>query len=148
MTAVDKFEIFREESSPKTWLFSILNNKIIDHYRQKVRNPLLIDSQTQADFFNSDGGWLTEKQPKDWGESEAHLLDNEEFNIVLKSCIDALPEHWALGIRLKYIFNKKGEEICQELEITPTNYWQIMHRAKLQLRACVEDNWVKSEKAG
>jgi len=35
----------------------------------------------------------------------------------------------------------ESEEICQELEITPTNYWQIMHRAKLQLRECIENNW-------
>jgi RNA polymerase sigma-70 factor (ECF subfamily) len=38
---------------------------------------------------------------------------------------------------------KKGEEICQELGITPTNFWQIMHRAKLQLRECIENNWTK-----
>ena len=39
---------------------------------------------------------------------------------------------------------KSGEEICQELEITPSNFWQIVHRAKLQLRDCIENNWFKN----
>jgi RNA polymerase sigma-70 factor (ECF subfamily) len=38
---------------------------------------------------------------------------------------------------------KKGELICQELGITDTNFWQILHRAKLQLRKCIELNWFK-----
>jgi DNA-directed RNA polymerase specialized sigma24 family protein len=41
--------------------------------------------------------------------------------------------------------NKNGDEICQELDITPTNFWQIVHRAKLQLRNCVKENWFENE---
>jgi len=40
--------------------------------------------------------------------------------------------------------NKNGEEICQELDISPTNFWQVVHRAKLQLKNCVEENWFKN----
>ena len=40
-------------------------------------------------------------------------------------------------------FSKKGEEICEELGVSPTNFWQIIHRAKLQLRECVDTNWFK-----
>jgi RNA polymerase sigma-70 factor (ECF subfamily) len=39
--------------------------------------------------------------------------------------------------------DKKTEEICQELGISTTNYWQMMHRAKLQLRECIDENWFK-----
>ena len=42
---------------------------------------------------------------------------------------------------------KDCNEICQELEISPTNYWQILHRAKLQLRKCLELNWYKKWKS-
>lgn len=55
--------------------------------------------------------------------------------------MDNLPEQWNACVKLKYLMQKKGEEICQELDITPTNFWQIMHRAKLNLRDCVETNW-------
>lgn len=141
LAASEKFSTFEGRSSPKTWLFSILNYKIIDHYRAKVRQPVSMESLSTSTFFNSDGDWLLNKRPTSWDEEEGHLLDNEEFNLILKNCINALPEKWAASIKLKYLINKKGEEICQELGITPTNFWQIMHRAKLQLRDCIEKNW-------
>jgi RNA polymerase sigma-70 factor (ECF subfamily) len=51
------------------------------------------------------------------------------------------PKKWNLCVKLKYLSGKRGEEICQELEISTSNYWQIIHRAKLQLRDCVGSNW-------
>ena len=38
---------------------------------------------------------------------------------------------------------KNSNEICQEMDITPTNFWQIIHRAKLNLRECIEAKWFK-----
>ena len=78
-----------------------------------------------------------------WHDDEGHLLDNVEFNNILKSCLDKLPEHWQAAVNLKYIEQKKGDVICQELDIAPTNFWQVLHRAKLQLRKCLEINWFK-----
>jgi RNA polymerase sigma-70 factor (ECF subfamily) len=40
------------------------------------------------------------------------------------------------------ILKKKTEAICQELEITASNYWQIVHRSKLLLKKCLELKWV------
>ena len=40
LAAAEKIESFKGDSSPKTWLFSILNHKIIDHYRKKVNQPV------------------------------------------------------------------------------------------------------------
>ena len=36
-----------------------------------------------------------------------------------------------------------SDEICKELQITSSNYWVLMHRAKLQLRECMDLNWFK-----
>ena len=40
--AINKFE---GKSDPKTWLFSILNNKIADHFRRLYRNPTITESK-------------------------------------------------------------------------------------------------------
>ena len=141
LAAAEKIDGFKGESSPKTWLFSILNYKIIDHYRKKVKQPQRMDNQSFENFFTSDGEWKKDKRPGDWSGDGGHLLDNKAFLAVLKTCMDALPEQWSTCVKLKYLMNKKGEEICQEVEISPSNYWQIVHRAKLQLRECVENNW-------
>ena len=141
LAAAEKIETFKGESSPKTWLFSILNHKIIDVYRKKVKQPVSLDNQVFSRFFDEEGSWLEEKRPKDWNENEENLLDDTDFQKVLQNCLDALPEKWNTCVKLKYLTEKNGDEICQELGIAPTNFWQIIHRAKLQLRDCVENNW-------
>ena len=144
LAASEKIENFKGDSSPKTWLFSILNHKIIDHYRKKTKQTLSIEDQNQSNFFNGEGDWITEKSPQAWEESESHLLDDDEFQDILQKCLEALPEKWNLIVKLKYLMSKKGEEICQELDIAPTNYWQMIHRAKLQLRECIETSWFQN----
>ncbi len=141
LAAAEKIGSFKGDSSPKTWLFAILNHKIIDHYRKKINQPVSIDNQFFLSFFDENGAWNPKKRPKEWHEEETELLDNNEFREVLHKCLGELPELWNTSIRLKFLLNKKGEDICQELNIAPTNLWQIIHRAKVQLRECVEMNW-------
>ncbi|MDB4583088.1 sigma-70 family RNA polymerase sigma factor [Draconibacterium sp.] len=146
LAAAEKFDTFKGDSSPKTWLFSILNHKIIDYYRKKANQTVNFENQSYSIFFDVGGDWQESRKPKDWHEeNETHLLDDDEFQNVLNKCMDALPEKWGACVKLKYLTEKKGEEICQELGITPSNFWQIVHRAKLQLRDCVEKNWYNNK---
>ncbi len=152
LTAHQQLEKFRGDSNPKTWLLAILNNKITAYYRKKYLNPVqkeneqnnLPDNPIFTLLFDEDNRWKKNEKPIEWAADENHLLDDKDFNVVLTSCLDKLPEHWRSAVHLKYIEQKKGELICQELEITTTNFWQILHRAKLQLRKCLEINWFKS----
>lgn len=142
---VDKFE---EKSSAKTWLFSILNNKISDHHRKKFRQIVLNESELIKDkeisFFSEKGKWKESSTPSSWSADEENLLDNQEFRKTLTNCLENLPPSWKSIVRMKYISDIEGEKICQETGISKTNYWQILHRAKLQLRKCLEANWFKS----
>ncbi len=142
MAAVENILLFKRDSTPKTWLFGILNNKIADYYRKKVKQPLSIETNSFAAFFDGSDSWQRDKKPKNWHENEEHLLDNTEFQEVLKECLEALPEKWFICIRLKYLNGPNKVDVCQELDISPTNFWQITHRAKLQLRDCIEDKWL------
>jgi len=141
LAAHEKFDGFRGQSTPKTWLYSILNHKIIDHYRKKVRQPVDTGDEIFEGVFDAEGSWQTNHIPRNWHTEEGHLLDDEDFQRVLQKCLEALPDSWNTCVRLKYLLQKSGQEICQELNIAPTNYWQIIHRAKLQLRECIEHNW-------
>jgi RNA polymerase sigma-70 factor (TIGR02943 family) len=144
LAAAEKIDGFKGESSPKTWLFSILNHKIIDYYRRKINHPVSIDNQSLSTFFDENGYWISDKKPNDWHEEDQNLLDNNDFQEILNKCLDDLPENWNICVRLKYLSEKSGEEICQEMDIAPTNLWQIIHRAKVALRECVENNWFKN----
>ena len=66
------------------------------------------------------------------------FADASSSRVVL---VEALPQAWRNVIVSKYIDHKKGKEICQELDITPSNLWQMAHRAKLQLKTCLDTNW-------
>ncbi len=143
LAAYQKINSFENKSEPKTWLFSILKNKIADHFRRSYRNG----SNTTISFehfFDENENWIPDQKPQKWEmEDEKHLLDNFEFNQTLKNCLQKLPEKWNASIVYKFIEEKNAEQICQELDISPTNYWQILHRSKLQLRKCLEMNWFK-----
>jgi RNA polymerase sigma-70 factor (ECF subfamily) len=144
LAAVEKVNEFKGESSPKTWLFSILNYKIIDVYRKKVNKTVTHEPLYFLDFFDQKGSWNLEKRPKNWHDQDENFLDDIDFQLVLKDCLDALPEKWSVCVKLKYLTEKNGNEICQEVGVSPTNFWQIIHRAKLQLRDCVEKNWFQN----
>jgi len=132
---------FKEESSPKTWLFSILNHLVIDFYRQKEHDPLRKVDET---FFDRNDKWSLINNPKEWSDLEEEpLLDQPDFVKTLDDCIDSLPKKWSAVIRKKYVQAKKSKEICKELELSSSNYWQIVHRAKIQLRSCLEKKWFK-----
>lgn len=143
---IDKFQ---NKSQPKTWLFSILRNKIADHYRNKMQKYTMRESDFfQAEdntildrIFNDSKQWNDTSKPQTWNNNEEELLDNEEFNHVLKKCLEGLNEKSFMAVQLKYLEEKKGKDICQELNITPSNFWQLLHRAKLQVRECIETNW-------
>ncbi|MCK5469453.1 MAG: sigma-70 family RNA polymerase sigma factor [Cyclobacteriaceae bacterium] len=152
LAAFQSLDKFQGKSHPKTWLFSIVNNKIMDYHRKQFRSETINRSQLNSNseridvlenFFDSEGTWKPEARPSDWQEMEGHLLDNPDFTKMLKYCMNKLPGNWCSAIHLKYLEEKDGKEICQELGITSSNYWQILHRAKLQLRICIEENWFK-----
>lgn len=144
IAAFINFDKFQEKSSPKTWLSSILKNKIIDFYRKKSKEFSISyqdyrRSISESDkIFNEDGNWndISDLTSQNW-------LDNPEFNTILLGCIKKLPDKWQFIIQSKYILDTDSKQICQELEITSSNYWQIMHRAKLLLKKCIELNWEK-----
>jgi RNA polymerase sigma-70 factor (TIGR02943 family) len=153
IAAFQSFHKFQHKSKPKTWLFSILKNKIIDHHRKCYRDAVLPANKVSEEysanlfgfFFEADEQWRKDQKNINWGTDTEELLDNPEFNVVLADCLNRLPASWNAALQLKYLEEKEQKTICQELEISTTNYWQIIHRAKLQLKACLENYWFKNE---
>lgn len=142
---VQGFEKFEQKSSPKTWIYGILKNKIRDYYKSNQKATfvsLATESNDDDSFFDEYGNWKESERPNFWKTSEDNnLLDDYDFRQVLLICIDHLPDKWQESIKLKYLEEIKGNKICEKLDINQANFWQILHRAKLQLRKCLENNW-------
>ena len=144
LAAWRNIETYNGEASVKTWLFAILKNKIIDHYRKvstRVSNDMVSIDNSASDFFDKGGAWKSGAQPQEWSEGSNSRIETKEFFSILKACRNKLKELQNTVFSLKYLDGLECEEICKELNITPTNYWVIVHRAKVQLRTCLEKNW-------
>ncbi len=135
---------FSGNSSPKTWLTGILKHKIIDVIRRKSREQPLAagedgdESETVDTLFKGDGHW--QQMPARWGNPE-QALENRKFWEIFELCSRLMPERTARVFMLREVMEFTTEEICQELAITPTTLWVILHRARLSLRECLEIKW-------
>ncbi len=149
LSAYKSLSQFNNESAPKTWLIAILNRKIIDYYRTQAKS-IVNNNQTNSfslhdieQQFFEDNGSLKSFKTADWESNQTNDLDNPEFIKAFKKCMSKLPVQWQSSIKSKFILEKKSKDVCQELGITPSNYWQILHRAKLLLKQCLEHQWYK-----
>lgn len=135
---LDKFE---RKSAVRTWLVSILKRKIIDFWRQKKTRKTDVFSS----FFD-DGKralhWNDESQPQGRLSEIDIDMDNIELRTAILNCVDNLPEKYKSVFIDKMIDQKDSDEVCKDNDITPSNFWVIIHRAKMQMRACLEKTWM------
>lgn len=133
---------YKGDASEKNWLFTICRNKIVDHYRKASNNLTSYGISDYEDmFFDEKGMWQKNAKPESWNVSYNDTIDKKDFYNVLNECKDNLKELQQAVFVLKYFDDFSSDKICKLLDITPSNYWVLMHRAKLQLRQCIEHNW-------
>ena len=145
LSALANLATFRAEASERTWLFVILRRKIIDHYRRQARAPHIgLDelsdggSAPESDYFNpANGHWTGPQAPASWLRADA-ALEQQELHEILRLCQERLSTQQGAVFAMRFVEELSAEEICQELGLTSANYWVIVHRAKLQLRRCLE----------
>ncbi|MGB3591906.1 MAG: sigma-70 family RNA polymerase sigma factor [Nonlabens sp.] len=137
---------FKGNSTERTWLISILKRKIIDHYRKinskKGKAEVRMGYASGAD---NSGDWLEEKAGDMRNPNAEDLIEQEELGAVLQQCIGALPERYATIFVQKTIDKMDTETICKEHNITPSNLWVIIHRARVQLMDCLKSKWFEDQ---
>lgn len=135
---------FAEQSSPRTWLTGILKHKIIDVMRKGIRevaaSDLMADEDASMDEFFDDAGHWAEK-PLAW-DVPHEALEQTQFLGVLQNCVDKLPAKLAAMFMLRDVQETDNEEICKELNITATNAWVMLYRARMSVRKCLEIHWL------
>lgn len=142
LAALNAKENYKGEASERTWLTSILKRKIIDHYRKINSNKG--KAEVNMSYVNTDdqeGDWLEERIAGDKQHNSDFELDNIDLKNTLEQCLDELAPKSALVFRMKTIQNVESEEICNELNISSSNLWVIIHRARVQLMNCMKSNW-------
>jgi RNA polymerase sigma-70 factor (ECF subfamily) len=136
---------FGGQSSERTWLVGILRHKIVDHIRRAAQarssRPDEGEDVSMDKFFKKNGHWKNE--PHDWGSDPVEVLDKRDFWQVLEECFSALPQGLADTFVLRELEERQPAEVCETLEISESNLWVRLHRARLLLKECLEKNWFK-----
>jgi RNA polymerase sigma-70 factor (TIGR02943 family) len=148
LAALERLGKFEGRSTERTWLTAILKYKVIDVYRKKssgFNKKSIIESERpdQDEFFEAeDGHWKTQHQPQAFGIEQYDPLSQKEFNHILQKCLQKLPELWLSVFTMKHMDDAATEFICSELKVSSGNFWVIIHRTKVNLRSCLQKNWI------
>ena len=142
--AAIKNNSFAKQSSPRTWLTGILKHKVIDvmrkNTREKPASDLMSDQDANMDeFFDEKGHWSD--KPQTWDMPE-NALEQKQFLSVLQTCLDKIPNKLSTVFMMRDVNETDNEEICKELNITATNAWVMLYRARMGIRKCLEINWI------
>ena len=144
LAALEGSTSFAGQSQVKTWVVGILKHKIIDQFRRSGRE-VSAEAQAEAagvesldELYHPDGHRY--ERPVDWGDPEASLSRTQFFE-VLQTCIDGLPANLARIFMMREWLEYETGSICKELDITSTNCFVMLHRARMRLRECLEQNW-------
>lgn len=133
---------FKGEASERTWLISILKRKIIDYYRKT--NSTKGKAEVRMSYYNNsenEGDWLEERVEDPFHKTAEDTIINKELALAIQSCLNKLPEKQATVFEMKTILEYETETICNELNITASNLWVIVHRARTAMASCLEKNW-------
>jgi len=127
----------------RAWLLGILKRKIIDHVRRRNRGDVGEGADEGDDLaerlFDQKGGWKAD--PRLFGTDPSASMERQDFWRVLRACLETLPQKQADAFTLRELDERTSQEICKDLQITSSNLWVLLHRARLGLASCIQSRW-------
>jgi RNA polymerase sigma-70 factor (ECF subfamily) len=145
LAALQSRHQFAGRSSEKSWMVGILKHKVIDHFRKVNRefptNNIDLSTAESQEIYDEDGHWrLDENSPEDWVNPD-RALEQGEFWKTLSRCLSKLSPQTASAFSLRELDELSSDAVCEALKISPANLWVVLHRARMQLRRCLEIHW-------
>ena len=143
---------FEERSSLKTWIFSILMNRVRSQAHRERRSipfsavaaedaggdepALEPDRFLGADHPEWPHHWA--KPPESWGDSPEQRLLSAEVRGEIQRAIDALPPGSREVVTLRDVEGWTTDEVSELLRITPNNQRVLLHRGRSRVRRALE----------
>jgi RNA polymerase sigma-70 factor (ECF subfamily) len=154
LAAVQSIDGYRGDASLRTWLIGILKRKIIDHLRDKARDAIpMADTAAAAGaepddeyldrLFRANGHWAA--PPSSWADPD-RTLEQDGFWLVFEACVQTVPGVAGRVFLLRELAGLEPDEICKDLALSKSNYWVLMHRARMRLRDCLDKRWFAGQR--
>jgi RNA polymerase sigma-70 factor (ECF subfamily) len=149
LAALESYGGFSGQSSLKTWLLGILKHKIIDHFRKNWRQAQFTTNDIEADL--AEGAYATFSPAtsddrfvsKEWHANPETKIERNAFWKVLAKGLAGLNSRTATAFALREIEQLSTRDVCERMQISESNLWVMLHRARRHLRECFELNWTK-----
>lgn len=139
---------FSGRSSERTWLVSILRHKIYDHLRRTCRERAVrvepLPVHDDGDALDESLLWIHQVAAE--SSSPSKRIELAEFREHLEKAMGKLPPRIAQVFQLYTIEERPNHEVCARMNISETNLWVMLHRARKQLRSEL-DGWWQGEPA-
>ncbi len=136
LAAVKSGSNYSGQSTERTWLTGILRHKIYDHLRRTCRERAVRVEVTPefdgADAWDQSVLWLHDAAAE--CHSAARRMELSEFRDALEVALGKLPPRLAQVFQLYEIEEQSNPEVCEKLNISESNLWVMLHRARKQLR--------------
>ena len=114
------FDQFEPGTNLRAWLYKILTNTYINHYRQKQREPYMVELDRPEDSVTGAGGDLYDRilgaSPSPFDNPDA-ALTNRILDQDLKKAIEDLPDEFRLAVLLSDVQKFSYQEIADILSI-------------------------------
>jgi len=145
VAALQASKSFKGNAAERTWLVAILKHKIIDHYRRSNSQKAQAEVPLDLEFDPGGEGYLLQRQIADPESTrENDPIENSELGLAIQNCLSQIPRNHARAFSLKTIEHWSTEDICKELNISPSNLWVMVHRARTALMECLNTQWFKN----
>ncbi len=149
LAALKSREKFSGQSSERTWLVGILKHKIIDYFRKSCRERPTTNMESNdftEPFFDKKGMWKSENAPSEWSMEPGEAAEQKELAKTLEDCMGKLSARLSTAFSLVERDERSGEDACKVLNVTATNLYVMLYRARMLMRECLEMNWFGKEK--
>lgn len=130
---------FEGKCSERTWLVGILRHKIYDHLRFTCRERAVRSDNFPREDEEDSITWI--HQAADECLHPTRRMELSEFKANLELALGKLPPRIAQVFQLYEIEERPNREVCAELNISESNLWVMLHRARKQLRSELEGWW-------
>ena len=140
-------EQFTGEGVEGAWLMGILRRKVIDFVRKKNRalnEPDADGEDISARLYDQSGKWRSRSESRG---IPSRALENADFYRQLHKCIDGLPPRQSMAFVLRELEQLSTEEICQNLDVDPSNLSVLLYRARNKLAECLS-GYVENNETG
>lgn len=138
--ALDRYD---GKTPVRYWLRGILHHKVVDYIRKAARE-IAVDDTEDAEILDSlkfKAFGIPTQHPPPWKFDPKHAYEQKEFWEIFYGCMSKLPDAMGLAFTLRELEGLSTEAICKELKLKPNNLWVVLHRARTQLKSCLEANW-------